>query len=83
MTDTEQPVVQAQGSFDEYTLAGPFVELTFEGRPSNWFVAAFYITMVALLLAAIYAYAVILPSLVGFETAVLIGIGLIVLGGTQ
>ena len=82
MTDgaLNQDTRVCQNMFDTYTLSAPFLELEFDAKPANWFIAVFYIVAIALLLVFLYAYAVVLPAFIGFETTVLVGIGLVALG---
>ena len=71
----------------EYELTSPFITLTFGERPRH-FVAISAVWTIGWLIgsaALVYAYATVFAAAVGFETAVLVGIGIIALatGGVQ
>jgi len=68
------------GEIATYTLSSPLLELEFEGRPPTWLIVVFYVVNIAVALGLLYGYAVFLPSLIGFETTILAGIGTIALG---
>jgi len=65
----------------EFTLGSPFMEFTFDHVPDHWkailvaWVAFWFVVVIAL----VYAYAVVFSAIVGFETAVLVGVALIAL----
>lgn len=64
-----------------YSLNSPFVNLTFDSRPRYWRIiaAVWQVVWLAISAGLLYLYAVVFPGMVGFETAVLVGIGLLVL----
>jgi len=62
---------------EEYTLWTPLLQLTFNERPSAVTVVLFFVVGLVLTLGALYAYAVLLPDVIGFETTVLVGLGII------
>lgn len=64
----------------EYTLSNPLVELTFDHRPSTWLIVSFFVASTVFFIGLLYLYAVVFPNIVGFETAVLVGIATIAFG---
>ena len=71
----------------EYKLTSPFLTITFDDRP-DYFRAVFVAWMVfwsTVSVGVLYLYAVVFPSVVGFETALLAGVGVIALtvGGSD
>lgn len=69
----------------EYTLESPFMSVSFTASLSRWqwagILGAWLVFWAALSVGVIYAYAVVFAGWVGFETAVLVGIALVILGG--
>jgi len=65
----------------EFTLQSPFLNYTFNHVPDNWkaILAAWMALWFVVVIALVYAYAVVFPAIVGFETAVLVGVALIAL----
>lgn len=68
-----------------YTLESPFLDLEWSGRPDHWrkMFAAWMILGMILLVGLLYLYAVVFAAWVGFETALLVGIGLLVLSNND
>jgi len=64
----------------EYTLESPFVELTFDGRPDHWkaIFAAWLAFWAVVVVGLYYLYAVVFANVVGFETALLVGVAMLV-----
>lgn len=64
-----------------YELTSPFIDVTFNSRPKYWPVlsAAWMLVSAAVSLALLYWYAFMFAPAIGFEKAVLAGIGLIAL----
>lgn len=65
-----------------YSLNSPFIELEWERKPENWgvMVVSWFLFWVVIIIGILYLYSVVFPSEVGFKTALLVGIGLLVLG---
>jgi len=65
----------------EHYLNSPFVDLTFGGKPDYWraIVAAWFAFWLAVFAGLLYLYAVVFANAVGFETALLVGVGLLIL----
>lgn len=72
---------------DNYSLNSPFMSITFDGRPPYFrlLFAAWMLLWAVVVSALLYGYAVVFKDLVGFETAVLVGIALAILsvGGSN
>lgn len=64
----------------EYTVSNPIVELTYDHRPSMWFIGAFFALSAIAAGIALWFYVFFLPGVVGFKTTVLIGLFLMILG---
>lgn len=68
---------------DEYNITTPFFTLTLDGYVSRRRLAAITVGLFAVSLvlsaALLYLYAVVFAAWVGFETAVLVGLGLLIL----
>lgn len=67
---------------NEYNLTSPLLTLRWDGRPDYWpiIVGVWFVAWAVFGITAIYAYAVPFRNAVGFETALLVGIALIVVG---
>lgn len=65
-----------------FTLESPFMEYTFAQVPKHWkaILAVWIAFWFAVGIGLIYLYAVVFADMVGFETALLVGIALIALG---
>jgi len=66
-------------SRETYELESPFLNLSWNQRPKNWraLLAAWIIAWLAFFIALIGFYATYFKDLVGFQTAVLVGLGII------
>lgn len=79
MSISDLNVRSPERGFDTYTLSSPFLEIELERKPPMAFIVAFYTLAVVVSVGVLYLFAVTLPSLIGFETTVLAGIGMLVL----
>lgn len=63
-----------------WTLETPMMEVEFRDRPTWKEAIAVYAVGLVLTVVFLAAYAVYLPQYVGFETALLVGLGLTAMG---
>lgn len=66
-----------------YTLETPILQVEYRNKPTWKQIVAVYTVGIVLTVALLVAYAVYLPQYIGFETTVLVGIGLTVMGVAQ
>jgi len=64
----------------EYTLENPLIELTYDHKPSWWFIAAFFGLTAIGVIGLGYLFVVLLPAWFGFKATVLLGLFLLILG---
>jgi Sec-independent protein secretion pathway component TatC len=64
-----------------YTLSSPFMDLEFAGKPKHWrlLVASWFLFWIGTIIGLLYGYVIVFPAVTSFETALLLGVGLLVL----
>lgn len=65
----------------QYELSSPVVSFTFDSRPPHFrkIIVAWIAFWLAVSVAWVYAIAVVVPDIIGFQTTVLAGIALLLL----